>query len=213
MATMLDDTMATAKNLMGTAKEGTEHAASSVRSTVLDGVHAITSVASMLRSLGADDALGWVGLSRRRSPLVSMAIFGAGFAAGAGAGLLLAPASGADLRRNLMKSFMGLWSEAKDVAEKVETKVETIEHQAEDLAGKATDAVKKAERKVEGKVVEGAKSLEDSVKTRAAAAVTAVKDTLHDPKSMMSPASDPAHETAETSKGTRGGAGAGHRAG
>ena len=211
MATMLDDTMATAKNLMGTAKEGTEHAASSVRSSVLDGVHAITSVAGMLRSLGANDALGWVGLSRRRSPLMSMAIFGAGFAAGAGAGLLLAPASGADLRRNLMKSFMGLWSEAKDVAEKVETRVEDLEHQAEDLAGKATDAVKKSERKVEGKVVEGAKSLEDSVKTKAASAASAVKDTLHDPKSMMSPASDPAHETAETGK--RGGAGAGHRAG
>lgn len=212
MATMLDDTMATAKNLMGTAKEGTGQAASSVRSTVLDGVHAITGIATMLRSLGADDALGWVGLSRRRSPLVSMAIFGAGFAAGAGAGLLFAPASGADLRRNLMKSVMGLWSEAKDVAEKVETKVETIEHQAEDAAGKAADAVKKAERKVEGKVVEGAKSLEDMVKTRATAAVSAVKDTLHDPKSMMSPASDPAHETAETGKGTRGSTGAGHRA-
>jgi gas vesicle protein len=211
MATMLDDTMATAKNLMGTAKEGTEHAASTVRSTVLDGVHTISSVAAMLRSLGADDALGWVGLSRRRSPLVSMAIFGAGFAAGAGAGLLLAPASGADLRRNLMKSFKGLWSEAKDVAEKVETRVEKIEHQAEDLAGKAVDAAKKAEHKVENKVVEGAKALEDSVKTRAAAGVSGVKDLLHDPKSMMSPASDPAHESAETGKPTRG-AGAGHRA-
>ncbi len=205
MATMLDDTMATAKNLMGSAKEGTEHAASSVRSTVLDGVHTVTSIAAMLRSLGADDALGWVGLSRRRSPLASMAIFGAGFAAGAGAGLLLAPTSGADLRKNLMKNLMSLWGDAKDAAEKVEVrveaKVEKIEDQAEDLADKAKDAVKKAERKVE-----------DTVKTKAAAAVGTVKETLHDAKSMMSPASDPAHETAETSKAARGSTGAGNRA-
>ncbi len=211
MATMLDDTMATAKDLMGTAKEGTGQAASSVRSTVLDGVHAITSVAAMLRGLGADDALGWVGLSRRRSPLVTMAIFGAGFAAGAGAGLLLAPTSGADLRRNLMKSVTGLWGQAKDVAEKAETRIENLEHQAEDMASKAKDAVKKAEHKVEARVAEGAKSLEDSVKTRAAGAVSAVKDTMHDAKSMVSPASDPAHETAETGKSPRGSTGAGHR--
>ncbi|MEP7122636.1 MAG: YtxH domain-containing protein [Byssovorax sp.] len=193
MATMLGDTMATAKNLLGTAKEGTEHAAGAARSTVMDGVHAITNVAAMLRSLGADDALGWVGLSRRRSPLVSMAIFGAGFAAGAGAGLLLAPASGADLRRNLMKSLMGLWGKVEDVADKAETKVEKVEDQAEEMAGKAKDAVKKAERKVE-----------DTVKTGAASVVSAVKDTLHDPKSMVSPASDPAHETAKAARSTTG---------
>jgi gas vesicle protein len=210
MATMLDDTMATAKNLMGSAKEGTEHAASTVRSSVLDGVHAVTSVAAMLRSLGPDDALGWVGLSRRRSPLVSIAIFGAGFAAGAGAGLLLAPASGADLRKNLMKNFLGLWGDAKDVAEKAEAKVEKIEDKAEDLAGKAKDAVKKAEHKVETKVTEGAKSLEDSVKTKAAAAVGTVKEAVLDAKSMMSPATDPAHETAESGKAARGTSGA-HR--
>ncbi len=195
MATMLDDTMATAKNLMGSAKEGTEHAASTVRSTFMDGVHTVTSVAAMLRGLGADDALGWVGLARRRSPLVSMAIFGAGFAAGAGVGLLLAPASGADLRKNLMKNLMGLWGDAKDVAEKAEARVEKIEDQAEDLAGKAKDAAKKAERKVE-----------DSVKTKAAGAVSAVKETVNDAKSMISSASDPAHDSAEIGKGARGAA-------
>jgi gas vesicle protein len=211
MATMLDDTMATAKNLMGSAKEGTEQAASSARSTVMDGVHAITSVAAMLRSLDSNDALGWVGLARRRSPFVSMAIFGAGFAAGAGAGMLLAPTSGADLRRNLMKGLMGLWGDAKDVAEKAETKVEKIEDKAEDLAGKAKDAVKKAERNVEAKVADGVKTLEDSVKTRAAAAVSTVKDAAHDAKSVMSAATDPAHDSAEISKPAARGAGAGHR--
>ncbi len=211
MATMLDDTMATAKNLMGSAKEGTEQAASSVRSSVMDGVHAVTSVAAMLRSLDSNDALGWVGLSRRRSPLVSMAIFGAGFAAGAGAGMLLAPTSGADLRRNLMKGLMGLWGDAKVVAEKAEAEVETLEHKAEDLAGKAKDAVKKAEGKVETKVVDTAKTVEDSVKNKAAAAVSTVKDAAHDAKSMMAASSDPAHDSAETGKPATRGTGAGHR--
>ena len=211
MATKLDEMQATAKNLMGSARTNTDHAASSVRSTVMDGVQAVTSLAAMVRHLSANDALGWVGLSRRRSPLGSMAIFGAGFAAGAGAGLLLAPTSGTELRRNLRKSLMGLWGETKDVAERVETKVQKIEGEAEELVSSAKDAVKKAERKIENKVVEGAKTLEDSVKTKAAAVVGAVKETLVDPKSMMSPASDPAHETAETGKSLRG-AGTGHRA-
>ena len=212
MATKLDETMATAKNLLGSARENTDHAATSARSTVLDGVHAFTSLAAMVRSLTANDALGWVGLSRRRSPLLSMGIFGAGFAAGAGVGLLIAPASGAELRSNLRKRVMGLWGETKDVAERVETKVEKIEADAEELASKARDAAKKVEHKIENKVVEGARSLEDSVKTKAAAVVGAVKETLHDPRSMVSPSSDPAHETAETSKPGRPGTGAGHRA-
>jgi hypothetical protein len=49
------------------------------------------------------------------------------------------------------------------------------------------------------------------VKNKASAAVGAVKETLHDPRSMVSPSSDPAHESAETSKPARSGAGAGHR--
>lgn len=207
MATKLDETMATAKNLLGSARVSTDQAASSVRSTVLDSVQAVTSLAALMRGVSANDALGWVGLSRRRSSLASMAIFGAGFVAGAGAGLLLAPTSGADLRRNLQKGLMGLWGGAKDVAEQVEAKVEKIEGEAEDLAASAKDTVKKAERKIENKVVESARTLE-SVKTRA---VGAVKETLLDPKSMVSPASDPAHETAETGKSSRGD-GAGHRA-
>jgi gas vesicle protein len=209
MATKLDDTMATAKNLLGSAKEGTDHAASTVRSTMLDGVHAVTSLAAMVRSLTANDALGWVGLARRRSPLVSMGIFGAGFAAGAGVGLLFAPASGADLRRNLRKGLMGLWGETKGVAEQVEAKAVKIEAEAEHLAVKATDAVKQAERKVETKVADGARAIEETVKNKASAAVSAVKETLHDPRSMVSPSSDPAHEAAETSKPAR--SGAGHR--
>ena len=190
MATMLNDSMAAAINLMGsaretsasavdaaksaveTAKEGTGHAVTSARSTLLDGVHAVTGLASMLRSLQPEDALGWVGLARRRSPLLSFAVFTAGFAAGAGAGLLFAPTSGADLRKTIFQGLRGLMGDAKDVAEKAEAKVEKIEDKAEKMAGKA----------------------KDKVEHKAAAATSAVKESFQDARSMVAAATDPAHD-------------------
>lgn len=190
MATMLNDSMAAAINLMGsaretsasavdaaksaveTAKEGTGHAVTSARSTLLDGVHAVTGLASMLRSLQPEDALGWVGLARRRSPLLSFAVFTAGFAAGAGAGLLFAPTSGADLRKTIFQGLRGLMGDAKDVAEKAEAKVEKIEDKAEKMAGKA----------------------KDKVEIKAAAATSAVKESFQDARSMVAAATDPAHD-------------------
>ena len=190
MATMLNDSMAAAINFMGsaretsasavdaaksaveTAKEGTGHAVTSARSTLLDGVHAVTGLASMLRSLQPEDALGWVGLARRRSPLLSFAVFTAGFAAGAGAGLLFAPTSGADLRKTIFQGLRGLMGDAKDVAEKAEAKVEKIEDKAEKMAGKA----------------------KDKVEHKAAAATSAVKESFQDARSMVAAATDPAHD-------------------
>jgi gas vesicle protein len=179
----------------------------------MDGVHAVTGIASMLRSLQPDDALGWVGLARRRSPLLSFAVFTAGFAAGAGAGLLLAPTSGAELRKNIFKGLQGLMGDAKDVAEKAEAKVEKIEGKAEKMAGKAKDKVEdlagKAKDKVEdlaGKAKDKAEDLadsakdaarkvEDQVETKAAAATSAVKETFRGAKSMVAAATDPAHDS------------------
>jgi gas vesicle protein len=236
MATMLNDGMAAAINFMGsaretsasavdaaksaveTAKEGTGHAVTSARSTLMDGVHAVTGLASMLRSLQPEDALGWVGLARRRSPLLSFAVFTAGFAAGAGAGLLLAPTSGADLRKNLLKGLQGLMGDAKDVAEKAEAKVEKIEDKAEKIAGKAKDKVEnfagkakdkaedlagKAKDKAEdlaGNVKDAARKVEDKVETKAAAATSAVKESFQDAKSMVAAATDPAHDSHVTNE-------------
>lgn len=225
MATMLNDSMAAAINFMGsarettanavdaaksaaeTAKEGTGHAVTSARSTLMDGVHAVTGLASMLRSLQPEDALGWVGLARRRSPLLSFAVFTAGFAAGAGAGLLFAPTSGADLRKNLFKGLQGLMGDAKDVAEKAEAKVEKIEDKAEKLAGKAKDKVEnlagKAKDKAEdlaSNVKDAASKVEDKVETKAAAATSAVKESFQDAKSMVAAATDPAHDSHMTNE-------------
>jgi gas vesicle protein len=179
-----------AKSAVETAKEGTGHAVTSARSSLMDGVHAITGLASMLRSLQPEDALGWVGLARRRSPLVSFAVFTAGFAAGAGAGLLFAPTSGAELRNTIFKGLQGLLGDAKDVAEKAEAKVEKVEDKAEKLAGKAKD---KAEDLVSN-AKDAARNVEDKVETKTAAA-SAVKDTFQDAKSMVAAATDPAHDS------------------
>ena len=240
MATMLNGTMAknimdsaletstsavgVAKGAVDAARQGTGHAVTSARSTLMDGVHAVTGIASMLRSLQVGDALGWVGLARRRSPLVSFAVFTAGFAAGAGAGLFLAPSSGADLRKNLFKGLQGLMGDAKDVAEKAEAKVEKLEDKAEKLAGKAKtkveDVAGKAKDKAEdlagkakdkaedlagkakdkaedlaGSAKDAARNVENKVETKATAAASAVKDTFQDAKSMVAAATDPAHDS------------------
>lgn len=241
MATMLKGTLA--KNIMDSALEtstsaasvakgaveaarvGTGHAVTSARSSLMDGVHAVTGIASILRNLHADDALGWIGLARRRSPLVSFAAFTVGFAAGAGAGLLLAPTSGAELRKNLFKGLQGLMGDAKDVAEKAEARVEKIEDKAEKLAGKAKNKVEdvagkakdraedlagKAKDKAEdlaGKAKDKAEELAGSAKDaarkvedKAADATSVVKDTFRDAKSMVAAATDPAHDSNVTNE-------------
>lgn len=204
MATRMNDTMAAARNIWGsavetsasavdaaksaaeTARDGTEHAVASARSSVLDGVHVVTGVASMLSKLTANDALGWVGLARRRSPLLSFAIFGAGLAVGVGAGFLLAPTSGAKLRSSLFKGLQGLLGEAKEVAADAKDKVEEVEDKAEKMAGKAKDKAHDLADQAKG----AAKKVEDKVESKAAAATSAVKDTLQEAKATVASALD-----------------------
>lgn len=175
----------TAKHAMESAKEGTEHAVSSARSTFLDGVHAVSGVLSLLRSFDADDALALAGLARRRSPLLSAATFGAGVAVGAGVGMLFAPMSGADLRREIVNFFKGVKHEAKETLERAESEVKDFEDKTEELAGKAKDAVKKAERKVENKVAEGVEAVKEGVKHKVEAMTSAVKNAAEDAKSTV----------------------------
>jgi len=63
---------------------------------------AATKLAQTLSHLETDDVLRVVGLARRRSTLLeNIALFGAGALAGAGAALLLAPASGTETRERV----------------------------------------------------------------------------------------------------------------
>lgn len=174
MATMMNGTMDTARHVMGSAretaeqavgnakhalgsaKEGAEHTLSSTMSYLTTGAKAVAGFASVLRALGVDDALGWVGLRRRQSPFYPIAIFGAGVAVGAGVGMLLAPKSGAQIRRSILKAFNDITGEAKDALQRVESEVkeagEKVEEKAEELADKAKGAALKAERKIESKI-------------------------------------------------------------
>jgi gas vesicle protein len=169
MSTLLNDTKDTASCMMDSAKDGAEHAASSASSTLFEGIHAVTGVVSMLRGLHVTDALGLFGLARRRGPVGSIALFGAGFAVGAGAGVLFAPMSGSDLRRAMLDRFKGLQQDAAHTLEKVETGAKEIEGKAGTLVGKAKDTVVSVEHKLEDKVAGGLQSARDADKGKSPA--------------------------------------------
>ncbi len=121
--TMLDETLQNAKHVMGSVEDAAGRAtgaakdsvgavkelardgATGARTTWLDGVKAFTGVLGAIRSFQSDDALGWLGLARRRSPFASYGLFGAGLAVGAGLGVLFAPASGNLTRQRLRRRF------------------------------------------------------------------------------------------------------------
>lgn len=88
------------------AASGAARSASDTLSLLMKGIAATVSVVSLVRQ--ADRGLGLLGLSRRRSPLLSLGVFGAGVAVGTGVGLLFAPASGADTRRAVAARFQAL---------------------------------------------------------------------------------------------------------
>jgi hypothetical protein len=139
MSTTVNDTMSAATNGMESAKDRAGHAIGTARSgiasikdgtghTILNAVSMLTKgistaagIVAMLRSLDRNDGLAWFGLSRRRSPLVSIAIFAAGAAVGAGAGLLFAPMSGADMRRTLLGAAKDLKPNATHTIEGAES--------------------------------------------------------------------------------------------
>lgn len=152
MSSMLNDTMKTAKSVMESAKDGTEHAVSTTRSTLMNGFNTVAGMVGTLRSLDRDDALGWVGLQRRTSPLRSLAIFGAGALAGAAAGVLFTPMSGAETRRALLRSLDQLEKEAREALAQLGTEATAAQGKVEELAGKAGDSIKNAEHKLENKV-------------------------------------------------------------
>lgn len=149
MSTMMNDSMDTAKDLMSSAKQGTEHAVESTRATIFDGLRAAASVLSILRGFGLGDALGWVGLRRRHSPGSAIAVFGAGVAVGAGLGILFAPTSGSDTRSSILGLVGGLKADARRAAHKVEEGGAEIRAKVDEMAGQVKDAAIKAEHKVE----------------------------------------------------------------
>jgi gas vesicle protein len=137
MTNRLNNAVGTAKGVVESAASGAGVAATTAKTTVLDVAKAIVGVAATVGALGFDDVLGWVGLSRKRSPLTAIGLFGAGVAVGAGAALLLSPTSGEALRREILTRLDGLKRQATRGVEQAERKVE-------DKVGSAVDAVKGA---------------------------------------------------------------------
>jgi len=138
----------TAKKGVGSAKDAAEHSAASVLATTLKGLSAVASIATMVRHFNMDDGLSWFGLARRRNPLSTIAIFGAGVVVGTGVGFLFAPVSGAEARRAIRAPIDDFMRKGADVIHKGEAEIEEIGHElghkAEELAVKAETQVKKA---------------------------------------------------------------------
>jgi hypothetical protein len=116
MNSTFENSVKNASKTMDEAKDTAGKTANRARSAVLDGLHAVASTFSALRGLGIVDALGWVGLQRRRGPATSLVTFGAGFLAGAATGVLFAPFSGAELRAMIVERATHIGRETRDTA-------------------------------------------------------------------------------------------------
>ncbi|MBL8685013.1 MAG: YtxH domain-containing protein [Myxococcales bacterium] len=92
------------KGGIGSALHGAERLASKARSSWIDGVTAVTGLIMSIGSIPSRQQLSIFGLRRRRS-LVDVAALGGAFAIGVGAGVLLAPMSGVELRRKIGRYF------------------------------------------------------------------------------------------------------------
>lgn len=142
MASMLNDTLKIAKNVIEAATEGTERTVSTTRSALTVGAKMVAGMIGTLRRLDRDDALAWAGLERRASPLRSLVIFAAGAVAGAAASMLLTPMSGARARGAIRERFTQLGKEAQATAAQLGTTMKQAEHKVETQVGAAVEAVK-----------------------------------------------------------------------
>jgi len=151
---MLNGTMKAARHMVESATEGAENAYDNARDGTSRGFQAAIGLVHLLRSLDGDDVLGWVGL-QRRSSIRTWVVLGAGIAVGAGVGVLLAPTSGEELRRNILARLKGLQEDTKAAADKlgadVKQGVKDAEKKVETLAVKAGDKLKEAEKAIERK--------------------------------------------------------------
>lgn len=158
MTTAIDTAMGTAKEAFGNAtnvaKGAAEDAASAVKDTADDAAKTAKKLVSFLTHLDMDDVLGLVGLRRKRSPLVAIALIGGGVLVGAGITLLLAPASGREAREQLRKLFGNLGTKAMEEAKEVKGIAEDVKHDVQARAGQIASDVKGRAGDVVGDVKE-----------------------------------------------------------
>jgi len=98
----------------------------------LGSAMAAAKAAKSFTNVGMDDLLDYAGLERHRSHVwEKIAFFGMGALAGAGAGILLAPASGRETREKLGQNFDRLATKASEA-------IAEVKEQAPELIGKVT---------------------------------------------------------------------------
>ncbi len=92
-------------------------------------------VARSIHSLTMDNALGVIGLERRRSKFLErLALVGAGAMVGAGTALLFAPSSGRETRQKIKEGAENLANEAAELGNRV---IEDAKDASERALGKA----------------------------------------------------------------------------
>lgn len=90
---------------------------------------AAAKIAKAFTNVGIDDVLDYVGLERRRGHgWEKLAMFGAGALAGAGAGILLAPASGRQTRDQIGRGMDRLTTRATEAIADVKQQLAETEH-------------------------------------------------------------------------------------
>lgn len=129
-------------------------------------MRAVAGVAAALRSFGLEDGLASLGFTRRRRPLASIALFGAGVALGAAVGLLVTPRSGSETRRALRERFNELRKKTDYALLKAEYE---IEEKTGDLSGKVEEGVKVVERKIGDEIEAAAEAVKASLEQAKAA--------------------------------------------
>lgn len=94
---------------------------------------AASKLAQMASGVRLDDMLGTIGLSRRRSHALDNLLFlGAGAAIGAGAALLLAPASGQETRKRIGREVSKLTEAASDAVRDTAESARALLHTGDD---------------------------------------------------------------------------------
>lgn len=102
------------------AKDEVENKAMRILPMVAKGLSAVMSVGALVRLLDTGSALRFFGLERRRSVWGTIALFGAGMAAGAGLSMMVSPMSGRETREGLLRGVRNIGKKGRELVENAE---------------------------------------------------------------------------------------------
>jgi len=147
-----EEVLESAKDGISTVKDGSEHTFANISWGVAKGITALAGVVTALRKFDTDQGLSWIGLTRKRSPLVTIALVTSGVVVGAGIGMLLAPMTGAQLRQRILGGSKELTDKAATAVKDAESQVKETVNKAAGIGERAVEAAKRAENKVEASI-------------------------------------------------------------